>query len=75
MRFLLGFFRTAARILVGSILCCSGIVAALSCARLQFQGGGGLELAGELTVYILFMGVGVVGFKMVTRRSLPRKTT
>jgi hypothetical protein len=68
----MGFIQTIARICVGFILFSVGIVAALSFARLEFGGSPG-EIAAELTVKILMLIIGIVGFRMLTL-PLRRKT-
>jgi hypothetical protein len=74
MSTLFDFLRTAARIFVGSVLLLIGVASALT---IQLPPNASpAELQGRIVGSLLFALIfGVVGFKMLTRRNLPRESS
>jgi hypothetical protein len=77
MQTLVDVIKTTARIAVGSILLCIGIALILStCKGLSSlpPNAGIAEWSADATAFVLSLIFGVVGWKMLTRRSLPAKS-
>lgn len=78
MRSLMGFIRTTVRILLGAFFLCLGIATATSIASGSYfdlpPNASTAYVSGRVVGALVFMLIGVVGFKMMTRRSLPRQS-
>jgi hypothetical protein len=73
MRSVMSFVATATRILLGSIFLCVGIASALKFVRFDSPPNTSpAEVHAGLIVTLIGLMFGVLGWKLLTRRRLPR---